>query len=240
MALTASVTGAVDDHGSGLFWREAQVTTMPVLAREMRSFWQLSYRPAPTGPAGGLVTFSRLPVSGTAYRRFGRPPRLRDVPWSALGLAALKGALVTRLACPGLCVINTHPVANEDGDWSEANRFYPLHRTQLAALARVVNGAAPPAVVCGDFNVDRESSLFGRFVAETGLADAFVGACPPTFRAEYLPAGGTPRCIDFILTGDGVKAESAALVFAGKEPLAPAPGYVSDHIGLRARLFCQR
>jgi hypothetical protein len=34
------------------------------------------------------------------------------------------------------------------------------------------------------------------------------------------------------LTAGEVKAESATLVFAGKEPL----GYVSDHIGLRARL----
>ena len=87
--------------------------------------------------------------------------------------------------------------------------------------------------VCGDFNIDRESSLFGEFRAATGLADAFGGACPPTFRAEYLPAGATPHCIDFILTAGEVKVETAALVFAGKEPL----GYVSDHIGLRARLF---
>jgi endonuclease/exonuclease/phosphatase family metal-dependent hydrolase len=55
---------------------------------------------------------------------------------------------------------------------------------------------------------------------------------PATFRAEYLPAGATAHCIDFILTAGGVTADSAALVFAGKEPL----GYVSDHIGLRARL----
>jgi hypothetical protein len=34
------------------------------------------------------------------------------------------------------------------------------------------------------------------------------------------------------VTADEVKVESAALVFAEKEPL----GYVSDHIGLRARL----
>jgi hypothetical protein len=81
--------------------------------------------------------------------------------------------------------------------------------------------------------VDRESSLFGEFRAATGLADAFGGACPPTFRAEYLPAGATPHCIDFILTAGEVKVETAALVFAEKEPL----GYVSDHIGLRARLF---
>jgi len=133
-------------------------------------------------------------------------------------------------------VISTHPVANRDGDWSEANRFYRLHRAQLAILTRVVHGVAGPAVVCGDFNIDRESSLFGEFIAGTGLADAFGGACPATFRAEYLPAGETPHCIDFILAGDGVKAEDATVVLAGKAPLSDGLGYVSDHIGLRARL----
>ena len=139
---------------------------------------------------------------------------------------------MTRLARPELCVINTHPVANHDGDWSKANRYYPLHRAQFAVLAQVVNEAAPRAVVCGDFNIARESPLFGEFMAATGLADAFEGACPATFRAGYLPAGATPHCIDFILTAGEIKVESAALVFAGKE----SPGYVSDHIGLRARL----
>jgi len=208
-----------------------------LLARRLRSFRHVSYRPAPAGPAGGLVTFSRLPVSGTAYRRFGVPPQVHGVPWPTRYRAALKGALVTRLARPEVCVINTHPVVNRDGDWSRANRFYPLHRAQLAVLARVVNGVAALAVVCGDFNIDRESSLFSEFVEDTGLADAFEGTCPATFRAEYLPAGETPHCIDFILTAGEVKAEAATVVFAGKEPLDSAPGYVSDHIGLRARLF---
>jgi hypothetical protein len=203
-----------------------------LLVRRMRSFRRVSYRPGPFGPYGGLVTFSRRPVSGTAFRRFGRPPWAPGVPRASRFQARLKGALVTRLARPELCVINTHPVANHDGDWSEANRFYPLHRAELAVLARVVNEAGPRAVVCGDFNVSRESALFGEFMAATGLADAFGGACPPTFRAEYLPAGATTHCIDFILTAGEVTAESAALVFAEKEPL----GYVSDHIGLRARL----
>jgi hypothetical protein len=45
------------------------------LARRMRSFRHVSFRPSPAGPAGGLVTFSRRPVSGTAYRGFGRPGR---------------------------------------------------------------------------------------------------------------------------------------------------------------------
>jgi endonuclease/exonuclease/phosphatase family metal-dependent hydrolase len=203
-----------------------------LLVRRMRSFRQVSYRPGPFGPAGGVVTFSRRAVSGTAFRRFGRPPRAPGTPWASRVQGRMKGALVTRLARPEVCVINTHPVANYDGDWSAANRFYPLHRAEFAVLARVVNEAGPRAVVCGDFNISRESTLFGEFMAATGLADAFAGSCPATFRAEYLPAGAMTHCIDFILTGSEVKAESAALVFAEKEPL----GYVSDHIGLRARL----
>ena len=112
-----------------------------LLVRRMRSFRRVSYRPGPFGPYGGLVTFSRRPVSGTAFRRFGRPPPAPGVPRTSRVQARLKGALVTRLARPELCVINTHPVANHDGDWSEANRFYPLHRAELRVLARVVNEA---------------------------------------------------------------------------------------------------
>ena len=119
-----------------------------LLVRRMRSFRQVSYRPGPFGPKGGLVTFSRRPVPGTAFRRFGRPPRSPAVPLRSRVQAGLKGALMTRLARPELCVINTHPVANRDGDWSTANRFYPLHRAQFAVLARVVNEAGPRAVVC--------------------------------------------------------------------------------------------
>jgi sphingomyelin phosphodiesterase 2 len=207
-----------------------------LLARRMRSFRYVSFRPAAVGPAGGLVTFSRLPVSGTAYHGFGIPPAAPGISRAARWEARLKGVLVTRLARPGLCVISAHPTANRDGDWSRASRFYPVHRAQLASLTRVVRRAAAPAVVCGDFNVDRDSSLFAGFVAEAGLADAFKGSCPATFRAEYLPPGKTPHCIDFILTSDGVKAEAATVVFAGKEPLPGGLGYVSDHVGLRASL----
>src|SRR5262245_53132883 len=69
------------------------------------------------------------------------------------------------------------------------------HRAQFAALGRAVTEAGPGAVVCGDFNVARQSPVFGAFTAATGLADAFGRGCPPTFRAGYLPAGATPHCI---------------------------------------------
>ena len=208
-----------------------------LLARRMRSFRHMGFRPSLAGPAGGLVTFSRLPLSGTAYRGFGIPSGAPGISRAARWGARLKGALVTWLARPRLCVVNTHLAANRDGDWSPESRFYPLHRAQLAVLARVVCGIAAPAVVCGDFNVDRGSSLFGGFVRDTRLTDAFDGSCPATFRPEYLPPGVTPNCIDFILTADGVTADAATVVFAGQEPLPGGPGYVSDHVGLRASLI---
>jgi endonuclease/exonuclease/phosphatase family metal-dependent hydrolase len=208
-----------------------------LLARQLHSFRHVSYRRSGIGPSGGLVTFSRRPVSGTDYQGFGTPPDVPGISRHIRSRARMKGGLVTRLADPELCVVNTHPVANREGDWSRTGRFYPLHRAQLATLAQIVGGIGGPAVVCGDFNVDRDSSLFSDFIAETGLADAFGGKCPPTFHAEYLPAGNMPHCIDFILTTTGVKAESAGLLFTGRVPLPGGPNYVSDHIGLSADLI---
>jgi endonuclease/exonuclease/phosphatase (EEP) superfamily protein YafD len=207
-----------------------------LLIRAMPSFGQVSYRPSLPGPAGGLVTFGRLPVSGTAYHAFGRPPRVPGLPVRTLLQMGIKGALVTRLDPAGLYVVNTHPTSNRDGDWSPAGRFYPLHRAQLDALARVLRDTGGPAVVCGDFNIDRDSALFRDFVRDAGLSDAFGGTCPPTFRAEYLPAEATPHCIDFILTTEAIEVTAANLLFTGKEPLPGGPGYLSDHLGLYARL----
>jgi sphingomyelin phosphodiesterase 2 len=160
-----------------------------LLVRRMRSFRQVSYRPAPFGPADGLITFSRRPVSGTVYRRFGRPPRAPGVPRASRVQARLKGALVTRLARPGLCVINTHPVANYDGDWTTANRYYPLHRAQFAVLARVVNEAGPRAVVCGDFNIARERPRI-RGVHGGHRAGRCVRGCVPGYVQGRISPGG--------------------------------------------------
>ncbi|HLK01320.1 MAG TPA: endonuclease/exonuclease/phosphatase family protein, partial [Streptosporangiaceae bacterium] len=194
-----------------------------LLARRMRSFRHVCYRRTPAGPGGGLVTFSRRPVSGFEYTRFGLPPRAPGIARSTRYRNCMKGVLVSRLRQPGLSVVSTHPLANWDGDWSPSNRFYPLHRAQLGALTAVLRGVPGQVVVCGDFNVDRDSSLMREFITDTGLSDAFGGTCPPTFRAEYLPPGATPHCIDFILTSQDVKTTNAALLFADKVPLPSGP-----------------
>lgn len=207
-----------------------------LLARRMTSFRHVAYRPSADGPAGGLVTFSRLPVSGHAYHGLGFPARAPGLSWPARARAWLKGVLVAQLPEPGACVVNTHPAANRDGDWSQANRFFPLHQGQLAVLAQVVNTAAAPSVVCGDFNVDRDSVLLRDFLSQTRLADAFGGQCPPTFHAEYLHPGERGHCIDFILVSPQIEAGTTQALFGDKQLLDGQLDYLSDHIGLYARL----
>jgi sphingomyelin phosphodiesterase 2 len=56
------------------------------------------------------------------------------------------------------------------------------------------------------------------------------------FRAEYLPAGERPHCIDFILTSGEIKAETAEVLFDGEQMMRGRAGYISDHVGLHARL----
>jgi len=237
LAARYSLAGALLNSGEADVVCVQEVLTwwhLRLLARPMRSFRYVSYRPSLPGPAGGLVTFSRLPVAGVVYRGFGVPPRAAGVSGLTRVRAGLKGALVTRL--DRITIVNTHPIANRDGDWSSSNRFYPLHRAQLDPLTRTVRGIAP-AVVCGDFNIDRDSPLMSGFLEDTGLSDAFDGTCPPTFRAEYLPARATPHCIDFILTTSGTKAVATKVLFAAKESLPGGPGYLSDHVGLFASVF---
>jgi sphingomyelin phosphodiesterase 2 len=208
-----------------------------LLVRAMPSFSHLSCRPSLAGPAGGLVTLSRRPIAQRRYRRFPPPPSTPGLPPPARMKARLKGVLLTRLAEPALWILNTHPAPNLDGDWSDANRFSPLHRSQLNALADTVRSADLPAVVCGDFNVSRDSGLHRAFMADTQLTDAFDGQCPPTFHSEYLDGGRHPHCIDFILVTASVAVERAETVFTDQETL-PGGGqaHVSDHIGLRARV----
>ncbi|HZX03706.1 endonuclease/exonuclease/phosphatase family protein [Kribbella sp.] len=177
------------------------------LLRHSMPSYHANFRPSAAGPAGGLVTFTRSQGSVT-YQR---------LPASRLP----RGVLRTRL--PSLTVLNTHLLANRDGDWSPTNRFHAIHQAQLAALSRYA--AAEPAVLTGDFNVPRDSALYRDFLCDSQLVDAFDD-CPPTFHQAYLPPGRSPQCIDYVLLSGSAVVESAEL----------DGGYPSDHLCLRVSL----
>lgn len=207
-----------------------------LLRQGMPSFTQVAYRPSLAGPRGGLVTLSRQPLSDTAYIKLPQPSRRSGLPVRARVNALHSGLLAVHLAGSRIRVLNVHPAANTDGDWSEHNRFRQLQGDQLTALGQVVKANMATTVVCGDFNVARISTLHHALQQQTGLRDAFDGQCPPTFHAEYLPPGSTPHCIDFILITDPIEVNEVDLLFAEERHLPTGPGYLSDHIGLLAQL----
>ena len=196
-----------------------------MLAAKMPSFTHVGYAATPVGPAGGLVTLSRRRAEATpAFHCLGAV-RARGVPWRTRLLANLKGSLVTRLTQPAMTIVNTHPTAVRDGDWTETGRFAPLQRRQYAVLARIVAELPDDdaVAVCGDFNAPADSEVHRQLLSATGLHDAFDGRCPPTFRVEYLPAGELPHCIDFILVR-GALAKNAGTMLAEPVPLPGGAG----------------
>ncbi|MFG1912626.1 endonuclease/exonuclease/phosphatase family protein [Kribbella sp. NPDC048928] len=102
------------------------------LLRSMPSYRFVSFRPSVSGPAGGLLTLSRRTVTSTTYRRFPTPTAAdaAGLPRRTRLTALLKGALLTHLA--DVTIINTHLLANRDGDWSPTNRHYRLHQAYLS------------------------------------------------------------------------------------------------------------
>ncbi|MEV6286494.1 endonuclease/exonuclease/phosphatase family protein [Kribbella sp. NPDC051770] len=193
-----------------------------LLRRGLPSFPYAAYRRSFSGPAGGLVVFSRQPVSGTTYRRLPGWSR-GTIPLRSRLNALHCGVLAVQVA--GCRVLTIHPAANIDGDWSEQNRFRPLQAAQFNALAAIVGG--DPAIVCGDFNLPASSTLHAELLRRTGLRDAFQGDCPPTYHAEFLPAGRPAHCIDFVLVSPSISVRTRKLIFAS------GPPYVSDHLGLQ-------
>jgi len=142
-------------------------------------------------------------------------------------------------------VLNTHLSANYRGDWAGKNRYIRTERNQLAQLAEIVGREPAEAlvIICGDFNVPRDSSLYSEFVRAAGVLDPLAGDARPTYR----PLPGVPARyalpIDFTfvrapkLAGLDITSEQR---FAERVPFGGGQNYLSDHIGLELRVRWER
>ena len=204
---------------------------LTVLRAGLPSFRHLACRAGPLGPAGGLAVFSRLPLGDGRYASFrGLVPPAGGTGFRLARAvnSALQGMLTVAVA--GVRVTTTHLTANRDGDWSSDNRHYRFQRAQLARLHAMLDLAAGPQVVVGDFNIASDGPLYP--LVAGGWHDPFGAGDPVTFHPHFLPAGATGKRIDYILVR-GATVTDPQLVFG--EPL-PSGLYLSDHIGLSVRV----
>jgi exonuclease III len=222
--------------------------TLAVLRDRLPSFPFVAWRRGIGGqPAGGLATFSRLPVGAVSYTPFrgARPDRggLRFRAWCAVN-TALQGVLTVALAGLPAVLANTHLAANKDGDWSAGNRYHPFQRRQVAllhaALDRARTAGTELMVVAGDFNIASDGPLYPLLVDGGAWRDPFAGTDPVTYHTAFLPPGATGHRIDYLLVrGDAARypVTGSGLLFA--EPLDLPGGrrmYLSDHVALTAQV----
>jgi endonuclease/exonuclease/phosphatase family metal-dependent hydrolase len=193
------------------------------------------------GPAvkGGLVILSRWPIEEQRYVVF----RARSAKgWPNLDRLLSKGLLVTRIRVRDapLVLVNTHLLANTDGDWAPTNAYARGEHAELKQLTAVLLelGAEMPVVVAGDFNVPRGTWLFDEFLAQAGLRDVLADEPGPTYRPT--PEIPEPRAIDHVLVRASPHVElvtDAKIVLQDRVRL---PGgqlaHLSDHYGIEASL----
>lgn len=215
-----------------------------LLEASLPSFGYTTYESAMTGPRGALVTFSRIPIEKVSYESFRSVSKAVDhsgLPRFVLAKSSLKGILVSRLKDSSLAIVNTHPLANYDWDWSPDNRFHSLEEVQLGKIADVIHylRANGYRIALGaDLNVAKSSGLFRTFLARTGLHDAFEGDESPTFNAEFVAGGRKPECIDYLLASDHIGINGSYRLFEGKVDVeGDGAMYLTDHDGLCAGLM---
>ena len=193
------------------------------------------------GPAitGGLVTLSRWPIAEHRYvvYRVRTPRRRPRVDWFLR-----KGLLITRIgiARHPVTVVNTHLMANSDGDWSRTNRYSIALRAELHQLAQELanEDASVPTLAMGDFNVPSNTWLFDEFLAMTGLCDVMAGDTRTTYRPT--PRLRTVRAIDHLLVRPSPSQRvvpHAKLAF--EEPVLLPDNrsiYLSDHYGIESSI----
>jgi len=159
-----------------------------------------AFEPHLHSPKGGLVTLSRMPLATQRFETYTEQGR-----WylpTAMDRFLRKGMLMSSLHWEGapVVVINTHVIANYNGDWERQGVFARMQEKQLHQLAEVV--AIQPSdtlvVVVGDFNIPRGSRLYKNFLQGTGLIDTLAEDRRPTHR----PPRGVPAHyslpIDFV------------------------------------------
>ncbi|MFC4470196.1 endonuclease/exonuclease/phosphatase family protein [Streptomyces xiangluensis] len=219
-----------------------------VLRSRLRSFPFVAVRGGVAGqPAGGLVSFSRLPVRSVSYVSFrGARPRAGGVLFrSAVAIgSSLQGVLTFELTGRRTVLGNVHLSANRDGDWTAGNRHHAFQRTQLQMFHRTLRRARRPdtelAVACGDFNVSSDSPLYPMVVDGGAWRDAFAGSGRPTYHPELLPSGKQAHRIDYVLVaGDPERhpVTATSLLFTDRVRLADGRStFLSDHAGLRVEV----
>ena len=200
-----------------------------------------AYEPYLHSPKGGLVTLSRMPLTTPHFKAYKEQGR-----WylpTVMDIVLRKGMLITSLhwADTPVVIINTHILANYNGDWEREGVFARMQEKQLRQLAETVALQPSNALVAvvGDFNIPRGSRLYTDFLHWTGLMDPLAGDLRPTHRPPPgVPAHySLPIDFAFVRVPQTLSLQiTCEICFSSKLDLGYRyQEYLSDHNGIELR-----
>lgn len=192
------------------------------------------------GPRGGVVIFSKFPFENVDYVDFKQKGKLWNK--SIVGKIGKRGVLIAKLSRHPIYILNTHLTQNSDHNWHPKNRFLPIMRSQLQQLSEIVASLSEKnsVITTGDFNMPKTSPYYEYFKTQSRVKDIFADYSFNTYRKEFLPSGHSVGRIDYIFTSGKpeIIEPHVSHIFRKKLNLSKHGfHYVSDHVGLKARLL---
>lgn len=198
-------------------------------------------------PAGGLASFSRLPLRSVEYVSFRGTRPQGGSPFFRAAMAAgacLQGLLVFEVPALRTVMGNVRLTANRDGQWSAGNRYEALQAQQVRRVHEVLDRSRRTdtalVIACGDFNLPSDCGLYGAVVDGGVWQDPFAAKNVPTFHADLLPTGARAHRVDYLLVdGDPDRHPVTGTDLLFTEPAALPTGrtaYLSDHVSQVVRI----
>lgn len=204
----------------------------------MKRFSCVCYQKSIFGPRGGLVIFSKYPLSHREYVAYSFPKAARaQFYWKI----AKQGMLSCMIEDFSIRLITTHLSSDTEHNLTPENRLYTLIANQLNEAADTINKYTKtgiPLILTGDFNIAKHSTLYQKFVKQAKVYDIFGNIDKPTYspdRIKYFYFGSKPASIDniFISSIDALTPVKTDLLFAKKVQFSKnKKGFLSDHIAL--------
>lgn len=216
-------------------------SVLKLLRKKLAAYSYVAYKKFFYGPKGGLVIFSKLPVDDITYTNFHTLGTFSNK--SFIALVIRNGVLSCKIRGIPLYILNVYLTPNTDHDYSRESKFNRFTEAQIDQLTELIDqytNTRADCLIAGDFNTEKGSHAYNKFLTYAQVRDIFSNHSTPTQHQEYIPKKQTVKRIDFIfLTSKFIKLtiDNAKHLFTEKVLINKRrEAYLSDHIALQANL----
>lgn len=200
------------------------------------------------GPLGGLVIFSKLPITFDSYSKYPIPKKVK-APWYTR--LSRNGLLIAHFRDIPLTLMTTHLTSERHHHLTPQNKYYKLISSQAFIAARTIREYAKGSrdvILAGDFNIAKDTELYHAMITKARVKDISERETIPTYFHDRIDAKYNALAsdrIDHIFISNTNRHTSVASrvmhLFNEKFRLHnKKESYLSDHIGLGCKIIVKK